>query len=77
MQYDYICTKCGLFEIESTMSLTTPTHDCPSCGQKDCLKHFGVAANLVFKGGDWSSKKIKKIDPNEDWISRRQKEKWE
>ena len=76
MLYDYKCKKHGIFEIEATMSTTTKTHPCPKCGL-DAPKYFGTAANLVFKGGDWSSKKMKVIDPKSDWISRRQKEKWE
>lgn len=76
MRYDYKCECGNIFEVDAKMSETTPTYECPEC-KKDAVKYYQTAANLVFKGGDWSSKKIKHIDPKEDWVSRRQREKWE
>ena len=50
---------------------------CPKCGRP--AKRIYEPVMLEFVGGDWASKKPKKIkDPTgRDWQERRQKEKWE
>jgi putative FmdB family regulatory protein len=76
MIYPFNCPVHGEFEINMRMADAQSTHACPICGE--ISPRIYLTPDITFKGGGWASKKPKKIDnpSGEDWVKRRQKEKW-
>lgn len=77
MRYPFMCPEHNEVVVECSMKDIKTVMPCPICG-KDCTRIFEPPM-FEFKGGDWASKKPKKIaDPKgTDWETRRQKERWE
>lgn len=73
--YEYTCPNAdcdtSIFEVQSTMSKTTPVADCPSCETISPK----IIRTFNFQSPSLLLKPVRKITPGEDWIAKRQRER--
>jgi len=48
--YDYLCAKCGQFEVFQSIK-DKPLTVCPKCKGRKLKRQIGSGAGIIFKGG--------------------------